>query len=148
MKRKIVVLIAVVLLAVGYGVFRYQNRLPRVYAVTQPEKKRSVETVSMAGLLADPLKFAGKHVKTAGWVRFGFENYALYFHAEDDKRHLPINAVGLSLNVNVKTEDWVAAAFDRTYCVVEGDFCPRGPLNLDLFSGYITNISYMAKIDR
>jgi len=74
----------------------------------------------------------------------GFEKSILYHHAEDDKQNLTLNGIGLVLNGDKHTQEKIAASFDKTYCVVEGDFLPRG--NLDIFSGYITNVCYIARV--
>ena len=148
MKLKIAIVLLLVLVILGYCIFCHHNRTPAVYSTGQDVKQPwSIETVSIVGLLADPQRFAGKHVKTEGWVRFG-EKPVLYLHAEDAKQKLTLNAIGLVLNGNNQAQEQIAASFDRTYCVVEGDFRPRGDLNVDLFSGYITNISYLARLNR
>jgi hypothetical protein len=53
--------------------------------------------VSMVRLLAEPDKFDGKRVRTAGYIHFEFEGNAIYLHEEDLTHGLLKNALWISL---------------------------------------------------
>ena len=100
-------------------------------------------SVSMIELIANPQKFDGQRVIISGFVRLEFEGNAIYLHEEDYRNILWKN--GLALKMTLAQQKQYADRGSK-YCNVIGTFHAVSPGYFSLWSGGLSNITFMGAI--
>jgi hypothetical protein len=102
--------------------------------------------VSIIALIARPEMFDGQHVRTMGWVCFGFEKSGLFPQQSDEREGLLFNGIGFQIHIEGVDCKRVGGTFDKSYCIIEGDFSAANKGHMSLYSGAITNVCYIVRV--
>jgi hypothetical protein len=100
--------------------------------------------VSMVSLLANPQMYAGKNVRVEGFLKYQFEDTALYFGQDQADGLMLKSSLGISIPANAKPpaniSGEMASAFNGRYVFVEGKFKASDQKYIESYAGSISNI--------
>ena len=91
---------------------------------------------SIINLLATPERYAGKQIRTYGYVVAEFEDTAIYFSADDMRNRTSVNGIWLAI---AETAPGMTAAHGRL-SILEGTF-DKGRGYADAFGGTLRHIT-------
>ena len=96
---------------------------------------------SFVYLLAHPEQFEGRRIRIIGYLNLEFEGNAVYMHREDFQRSLSKNGFWVSFRKGVDIPGDVSGS----YVQLEGTFTSKSAGHLGLWSGEISDISFVRK---
>lgn len=108
---------------------------------------KSFETqhVSMIQLVANPEKYDGKSVILKGYFIMAFEENVLYFSKQDYDYSISKNGIWIAVNKEFMNSHNIDPPYNG-YIAIEGVFHKNNPNLSSLFSGGITHISDMYRL--